>query len=300
MSLNSSLRELGELIAENLTIQGVSSTYDEGLTTLANKILDIEGGGSSYDRINLTADKSILSYYDSETAVLTAQLTKEGSSVAISGVPISWAVDGVETQTINTDNNGQASFTYNSTGAGDILISASNTAVSTEIYSLEDCKYYHDMTSANNHWTIPSNATATYSSQGMKIQANSWADLFLEVPITKPASIEYDMTDYTGTVKYGNYFWDSTKANRYFQMYSDGTPLTVFDAYPNNSNRIAWDIPVGAHVKINIKEDTMELYVDDVLKLSKTYTMGSPFVFGISTGQNRSTTYQNVKIKPIV
>lgn len=51
MSLFSELETLGELIADNLTTQGVTSTANEGLTTLANKILDIEGGGKKYQRV---------------------------------------------------------------------------------------------------------------------------------------------------------------------------------------------------------------------------------------------------------
>ena len=41
-TLNGSLKQLGITMAANLTTQGVPSTYDEGLTTLAGKILDIE------------------------------------------------------------------------------------------------------------------------------------------------------------------------------------------------------------------------------------------------------------------
>lgn len=46
-TLNGALSELGETMAANLTTQGVSSTASEGLTTLAGKILDIQGGGGS-------------------------------------------------------------------------------------------------------------------------------------------------------------------------------------------------------------------------------------------------------------
>ena len=44
-TLNGALSQLGETMAANLTTQGVSSSANEGLTTLAGKILDIEGGG---------------------------------------------------------------------------------------------------------------------------------------------------------------------------------------------------------------------------------------------------------------
>lgn len=47
-TLNGALEQLGITMAANLTQQGVTSSASEGLTTLAGKILDIQGGGSCY------------------------------------------------------------------------------------------------------------------------------------------------------------------------------------------------------------------------------------------------------------
>ena len=47
MSLFSELEDLGELMATNITTKGVSASASDGLTTLANKILQISGGGGS-------------------------------------------------------------------------------------------------------------------------------------------------------------------------------------------------------------------------------------------------------------
>ena len=44
-TLNGALTELGETLADNLTTQGVTASASDGLTTLAEKILDIQGGG---------------------------------------------------------------------------------------------------------------------------------------------------------------------------------------------------------------------------------------------------------------
>lgn len=41
MSLFSELEDLGELMATNITSKGVSASASDGLTTLANKVLDI-------------------------------------------------------------------------------------------------------------------------------------------------------------------------------------------------------------------------------------------------------------------
>ena len=46
-TLNGALSELGETLASNITAKGVSASASDGLTTLANKVLQITGGGGS-------------------------------------------------------------------------------------------------------------------------------------------------------------------------------------------------------------------------------------------------------------
>lgn len=46
-TLNGSLSQLGETLASNITSKGVSASASDGLTTLANKVLQITGGGGS-------------------------------------------------------------------------------------------------------------------------------------------------------------------------------------------------------------------------------------------------------------
>ena len=46
-TLNGALSELGETLATNITSKGVSASASDGLTTLANKVLQITGGGGS-------------------------------------------------------------------------------------------------------------------------------------------------------------------------------------------------------------------------------------------------------------
>ena len=49
------------------------------------------------------------------------------------------------------------------------------------------------MTSVPSGWTIPSSANATYSSNGMQFRGSGWADAYLEVLLTKPYSVEFDL-----------------------------------------------------------------------------------------------------------
>ena len=58
-TLNGALQELGETMAANLVTQGVQASASDGLTTLAGKILDIQGGGGSCYHIEFSEDSYI-------------------------------------------------------------------------------------------------------------------------------------------------------------------------------------------------------------------------------------------------
>jgi len=158
------------------------------------------------------------------------------------------------------------------------------------------------MTSADNtHWTIPANANASYSSNGMKFSGNGWSDAYLNVPLTKPYSIEFDLTEWSsGSSSPGclHYLWDSTKTTRHlYTMYHNSK--TIFDAYPNEDNSWNGSITQGSHVRIEINDDNAKLYVNDELKLTKTYTMPSSSILGLAKSGGATTTWKNIKIKPL-
>ena len=150
-TLNGALRELGETMAANLTTQGVASTWDEGLTTLAAKILDITPGPTpGFDGIDLSSDKDILSAYDSESATLTAQLLSGSSPALVAGETVSFEVRKtsddslVETLTDITDSSGIATVSYLGKGTGDLYIKvfSSDRIIVSETYDIEDCDFY--------------------------------------------------------------------------------------------------------------------------------------------------------------
>ena len=162
-TLNGALRELGETMAANLTEQGVPSTYDEGLTTLAGKILDIQGGGSSFDGISLTSDKDIISYYDEESATLTAQLLDGTSPAQVAGETVTFEVRKasddslVETLTADTDSSGEASVYYLGKGAGDLYIKcfSSDRMILAQTCEIQDIqKYIPSITKSSDYTSI--------------------------------------------------------------------------------------------------------------------------------------------------
>ena len=302
-TLNGALEQLGITMADNLVTMGVSDADpSDGLTTLAGKILEIAPVPPTPTpaSIDLTGTKSILSYADSESCVLTATVL-DSSDNPVEGVTVNLYNGSTLWDTLTTDSSGECSKTYSSAGSGDITFTAEvDGTLLTKTYSIEDCTYYHDMTSADStHWTIPASANASYSSNGMKLQGSSWSDCYLEIPLTKPYSVEFDLTQWTGSTTYMHYFYDSTKATRLLNVYKTDTNTTVLDVSGSYANRWSSTIPEGSHVKIEIDNDIARLYVNDDLKVSKSYTMPSKSIFGVTGATNRTTTWKNIKIKPL-
>ena len=136
MSLNSSLQTLGQLMATNLQSKGVTANASDGLTTLANKILQVESTPIGYN-LELTSDKNILSFYDNESCTLTATLLDNNGN-GVSGEEIVFKSNGGVLGTITTGDNGVAQYTYQSTGVGDVTITAEGMNL-TKTLGIEDC-----------------------------------------------------------------------------------------------------------------------------------------------------------------
>ena len=88
----------------------------------------------------LTSDKSVLSYADSDSCVLTATYT--GSTVAGHTVKLYDASDDSLVATMVDNGDGTYSTTYVSQGVGDIGFYAVSGNFVTEIYSIHDYWYY--------------------------------------------------------------------------------------------------------------------------------------------------------------
>lgn len=136
MSLMSELEDLGELMADNLVSMGVSDAdASDGLTTLANRILDVP---VTTQTLILTTDKTVLSYADSDTLTLTATLI--GGTV--SGQTIEFFKGSTSLGTATTNSSGVATKTYSSSASGEISFSATKGSVTSEPCQVIDAKYY--------------------------------------------------------------------------------------------------------------------------------------------------------------
>ena len=89
-------------------------------------------------RITLVSDKDILSYADGDVATLTATVYDTNDNGVANQIVVFYK-NGKVLDTGVTDANGEATYEYESEGAGDITFGASAGRFVIETYSIEDC-----------------------------------------------------------------------------------------------------------------------------------------------------------------
>ena len=167
-TLNGALEQLGITMADNLVTMGVSDADpSDGLTTLAGKILEIAPVPPTPTpaSIDLTGTKSILSYADSESCVLTATVL-DSSDNPVEGVTVNLYNGSTLWDTLTTDSSGECSKTYSSAGVGDITFTAEvDGTLLTKTFAIEDClktymqiylDHYNDTVSTTIGFNLPS------------------------------------------------------------------------------------------------------------------------------------------------
>ena len=300
-TLTGALRELGETMAANLTTQGVPSTYDEGLTTLAGKILDIQGGGG-YTKILVSSSSDILSYYDEDSCTVTAQLADANDDpVAQAGVSIQLYKDNVLWDTIQTDNTGKVTKTYTSAGVGDVEFEATDGTLSSEIFVLEDCILYDSLTSASGKWTIPSGVTSSYSDEGWRISASSYKQIKLTDKLTSDCSVEFTLVDFNvisagGSVATYIYTNGETTPNQEI-LYSRSSSYSTSTCFGVD---IEHRLVTGAKYRTEFTTSTIKVYENNTLIGQATNNVGFPTRFEWHMGSGgRYAIYKDLKVKPL-
>ena len=154
----SEVRGYGNIVdpktVDDFTLVDSELSYSDGVYSLT-----AEGAPVSYDGIVLSSNKSVLSYIDSETATLSAQLMDGEDPDTTSGVTVSFYNGTTSLGTATTDSSGVATKSYTSTGAGDLSLTAKVGTLVSETYVIEDCYAY--ATSFSN-WTSHTNKGTSY------------------------------------------------------------------------------------------------------------------------------------------
>ena len=104
-SLSEDIYAVGELMAENLNTKGVvSADPDDGLTTLAEKILDIDASGTL-----LTIEVPLNLIYSDDFNITGTLL--DGNNSPINGATVKLKVGSTVVDSETTDSDGEVSFT---------------------------------------------------------------------------------------------------------------------------------------------------------------------------------------------
>ena len=97
--------------------------------------------------LSVTSDKSVLSYVDSDSAILTATVVDDNDD-PIENASVVFKNGSTVLDTVTTDSNGEAEYEYTATGIGDITLTAQCRQL-TETIDIEDCQFYDASSSSN-------------------------------------------------------------------------------------------------------------------------------------------------------
>ena len=278
-----------------------SSTYDS-VTSSTSSIVVEDIPVPSYDGVSLTSNKSILSYADSESATLTAQLLDGSSSASVSGVTVEFFKGSTSLGTATTNSSGVATKSYSSTGAGDVSLTASAGTFVSETYVIEDCIYYDSQTTDKNRYTTTTGtASVTYSSNGLTVKGTVNSETRVEntaltLPSEYVASIQITgkAGSGSGTQYYGGFAFDDLLLD--FKGTTKGITFYTLSTL-TGLQEITYTLQNNDIVTIERENGTMKVYLNDVLKY--TYAVSSTGKFVHRTYNNRSITCKDLKVKPL-
>ena len=314
-TLNGALQELGETMAANLVTQGVQASASDGLTTLAGKILDIQGGGGSCYHIEFNK----ASYTTNGTVTVSATVLKNYS--ACSGETVTFTSSTSTTTTATTDSNGVATATI--TFSDSTTLTASIGGVSDTASIILATYYINDDASSDNSSTLFGDSIALrnsgsntigWNSSGyytIKTQSSGTKESFRVLSdltgLTGDFCIEWDgyaeQTEGTdGLVIYNSSTaWlkitDNIYNKEWWYGYHDGTfHETKFYGSTNTAQK--W-----IHYKVTVQGSTMSVEAtydgDTVVTDSRTihFTRSSSTKYGFNSewSSNKTTRYKNIQ-----
>ena len=242
----------------------------------------------------LEADKSILSHYDNDNCVLTATLFDSNGN-GISGEEIVFKANGGLLGTVITGDNGVAEYTYQSTGVGDVTITAEGMNL-TKTLSIEDCI----IANVNASYTGTSTSDTVYSLGYNEIADLSSVDFEMEwtfrqtargCDVCLGASSEFSVTP--------------IKSNYRVLLGSSGTGAIRYGYRTTSTNAsTTGSIGVDTDVSMRIIKNgiSFKYYVNNEWVGTKVVDFWTDYdMFGIHTVQwNRgTTTISDLKIKQI-
>ena len=222
----------------------------------------------------LQADKSILSHYDNDNCTLTATLY-DNNNTPMGGLGVVFKTGDIVLATITTNNNGVATYTYNSQGVGDVTITAEYMNL-VQTFVVEDCTYYDTVTYTSEtikNISVPSNFKLEFDLYP-KSRSTSGGGVSHYVKLTRPSTTDMWFGQGTSSGNHGIMVRPSTN-------YWCSSLTTL-----NNDN----------HVVVTYDGSNV-LYTCNGESKSVSYSNGFGVISGISSTSKGNL--KNLKIKPL-
>lgn len=274
----------------------VSMTVDNVSGSVTVSVVDVPVP----DSVSLTGDKSILSYADSDSCVLTATVLDSNNNPCV-GETVSFdIVGGSNIDSATTGADGTCSVYYYSEGTGDLNIQASCRSLLSETYSIQDCYYYDSQTVDKQRYSITSgSASLTYSSNGLNVKGTTSSNTIVEnnmlsLPTNYVAEVTIGGKNGSGadSLYFGGFVFDNILldfGNTYSYVYSYSPITKIGD--------LGAVINMGDKIRLEKDNGSMRIYLNDVLKTTQSTTTTGKFLH--RTYNNRSLTIKDLKVKPL-
>ena len=244
----------------------------------------------------------MLSYYDSETATLTATVVDNYDN-PVSNITVEFFKDSTSLGTATTDSNGIATMTYQSHISGNSTFTAKNGGVTSNSINIEEMWYFNDGTKLSNV-TIGSGVSCTVTSDNtIRITTSSSGEKYVTYPPTFTNSdnfiIEFEIAC-TGTTQ-RTAFWlnDASTANGLWCCY-EISQNKFSGGLRSSTINYSTSCSIGDVMKIKQENGTISIYKNDTQIISKeTSFTSSTYQFGNYTNSGRVQCLKNIKVKPL-
>ena len=225
-----------DLLSGSVYDMSISEDYEIILDCLERSdiVPDVSPVPVTFDGVSLTSDKSILSYIDGDSCILTAQLTDGGDPIGIEGVDVEFFKGEDTLGTVSTNSSGIATMVYSSLNGGDVTFTAvaDDTITSSEIY-VEDCFRYDGATtdkSSNytsnnlNSLTFSTDHYEAYRSLGTSPSSTYYSPIYVDE--TLPSDFEMSVM-YKASTNMNREQTEFIIAQNHPQTYSGTTELGI-------------------------------------------------------------------------
>lgn len=294
-----------------------TENFDECVSSSVSVTVDFD--------LSVSADKDILSYADGDSAVITA-VVSDGSG-GVSGESLSYSImhdsTVIDSGSVVTDSNGEASITYTATRIGDVSVTFSLRSLLQKTYELEDLlKYDTCQTDKTSSYTSPTvfrgSGTPLFSFEngyGYKLgKSTGLGDVWLPIyDITGLTSykIEFDqycnnnnnssnngILFYKDNNNYHEFFYAIQSSCNYFNLTNINGSINYTNPTASNISPNTW-----VHYEITVENGSIALKVtqNDTVLYQNTYTLAvNPVKVGVVTGWSTGHSYvKNIKVKAL-